>query len=88
MAKISETVGPVQINRINEERAFILRVSPPPNVSLQEALEKFPDAIKEGIDRMVEDAKELQRQESSRIVVPGAGTSGLGPGGGNIILGS
>ena len=61
--------------------------------SLQEALEKFPDAIKEGIERMIEEAKEAQRQESSRIVVPNAGPPGMGPGGapgggGNIILGS
>jgi len=75
-AHIMSQMGPVPVNAQIEAS------------SLQEALEKFPDAIKEGIDRMVEDAKELQRQESSRIVVPGAGTSGLGPGGGNIILGS
>ena len=75
-AHIMSQMGPVPVNAQIEAS------------SLQEALEKFPDAIKEGIDRMIEEAKELQRQESSRIVVPGAGTSGLGPGGGNIILGS
>ena len=54
------------------------------------------DAIKEAIDRMIEEAKEMQRQESSRIVVPktappgigGPGPGGAAPGGGNIILGS
>jgi len=64
--------------------------------SLEEALQKFPDAIKEAIDRMIEEAKEMQRQESSRIVVPktappgigGPGPGGAAPGGGNIILGS
>lgn len=66
--------------------------------SLQEALEKFPEAIKEAIDRMIEEAKEMQRQESSRIVVPKTAPPGMGgpapgaggaaPGGGNIILGS
>ena len=64
--------------------------------SLKEALEKFPDAIKKAIDRMIEEAKEAQRQESSRIVVPktappnisGPGPGGAAPGGGNIILGS
>ena len=65
--------------------------------SLEEALQKFPEAIKEGIERMVEEAKEMQRQEASRIVVPkgappnltggGGGAPGAG-GGGNIILGS
>ena len=39
VAEVFETVGPVQINRINEVRAFMLRVSPPPNISLEEALE-------------------------------------------------
>ena len=75
-AHIMSQMGPVPVNAQIEAS------------SLQEALEKFPDAIKEGIDRMIEEAKELQREESSRIVVPGGGTSGLGPGGGNIILGS
>ena len=67
--------------------------------SLEEALQKFPDAIKEAIDRMIDEAKEMQRQESSRIVVPktappgmtGGGPApggGAAPGGGNIILGS
>ena len=75
-AHIMSQMGPVPVNAQIEAS------------SLLEALEKFPDAIKEGIDRMIEEAKDVQRQESSRIVVPGAGTSGLGPGGGNIILGS
>ncbi len=39
VAEIVETVGPVQINRINEGRVFTLRVSPPPDISLEEALE-------------------------------------------------
>jgi hypothetical protein len=56
--------------------------------SLKEALEKFPGAIKDAIEQMIEEAKEAQRQESSRIVVPKTGPPGMGPGGGNIILGS
>lgn len=78
-AHIMSQMGPVPVNAQIEAS------------SLQEALEKFPDAIKEGIDRMIEEAKEMQRQESSRIVVPGAespGMAGGAPGGGNIILGS
>ncbi len=76
-AHIMSQMGPVPVNAQIEAS------------SLQEALEKFPDAIKEGIDRMIEEAKEMQRQESSRIVVPKTGPPGLaGPGGGNIILGS
>ena len=59
--------------------------------SLREAIEKFPQAIKEAVDQMVEEAKEYRRQESSRIVVPGTipgqgGMPGAGgsPGGGII----
>ena len=56
--------------------------------SLREAIEKFPQAIKDAVDQMVEEAKEYRRQESSRIVVPGTMPGGLPgqggiPGGGN-----
>ena len=56
--------------------------------SLREAIEKFPQAIKDAVDQMVEEAKEYRRQESSRIVVPGTmpgGVPGQGgiPGGGS-----
>jgi hypothetical protein len=77
---IMSQMGPVPVNAQIEAN------------SLQEALEKFPDAIKEAIERMIKEAKEMQRQESSRIVVPKTGPPGIGgggaPGGGNIILGS
>ena len=77
---IMSQMGPVPVNTQIEAN------------SLQEALKKFPDAIKEAIERMIEEAKEMQRQESSRIVVPKTGPPGIGgggaPGGGNIILGS
>ena len=59
--------------------------------SLREAIEKFPQAIKEAVDQMVEEAKEYRRQESSRIVVPGTmpGQGGMpgtgGPPSGGII---
>lgn len=45
--------------------------------SLQEAIEKFPQAVKDAVDQMVEEAKEYRRQESSRIVVPGTMPGGL-----------
>ena len=56
-------------------------------VSLQEAIEKFPQAVKDAVDQMVEEAKEYRRQESSRIVVPGTLPGGMpgqgaGPGAG------
>jgi hypothetical protein len=47
--------------------------------SLSEAMEKFPAAVKQAVERLVEEAREIQRQEASRIVVPGA------PGGGRIL---
>jgi hypothetical protein len=39
--------------------------------NLDEALRKFPAAIQQAIERMIEEAREFQRQESSRIIVPG-----------------
>lgn len=40
--------------------------------TLDEAMGKFPAAIQEAVERMIEDAREIQRREASRIVVPGA----------------
>ena len=62
--------------------------------NIAEAMERFPDAINAAVERMVEEARELQRQEASRIVVPtgplpgqgfGGGGAGGGGGGGGII---
>lgn len=51
--------------------------------NLEEATAKFPEAIKEAVDRLVEEAKEIRRREASRIVVPGGPLPGGGmPGGG------
>lgn len=49
--------------------------------NLAEAIRKFPQAIQEAVAAMVEEIKELQRQEMSRIVVPGAEATSkiLGP---------
>ena len=49
---------------------------------LAEAIQKFPDAIRAAIEQMVEEAREMQRRESSRLVVPGPGSmpsGGKGP---------
>ena len=51
--------------------------------SLEEVIAKFPEAIKDAVERMVEEAKEHRRQESSRIVVPGSMPGGM-PGQGGI----
>ena len=58
----------------------LLPISAPIEASnLEEALEKFPDAINQAVERMVEEAREIQRQEASRIVVPGQPLPGTGP---------
>lgn len=44
--------------------------------TLEEALEKFPSAVHQGVDRLVEEAREMRRQASSRIVTPAE--AGLG----------
>jgi len=49
---------------------------------LAEACEKFPEAIQESVERMIEQAREMQREAMSRIVVPGQGGPGGMPGGG------
>lgn len=49
--------------------------------NLQAAIERFPAAIQTAVEAMIEEVKELQRKEASRIVVPGAETASkiLGP---------
>jgi hypothetical protein len=38
--------------------------------TLGEVIEKFPAAIQAGLDRMIEEAREMRRQSASRIVSP------------------
>jgi len=45
---------------------------------LEEAIEKFPDAVNRAVEQAIDEAREMQRREASRIVVPGTG--GLPPG--------
>lgn len=44
--------------------------------TLEEAMRKFPEAIQAAVERLVEEARELQRREMSRIVVPGSMPAG------------
>lgn len=39
-------------------------------VTLSEVIEKFPAAIQAGLDRMIEEAREMRRQSANRIVSP------------------
>ena len=51
--------------------------------NLAEAFDKFPDGVREAIERLNDRAREMAREEASRIVVPGQGAGGGGlPGGG------
>jgi hypothetical protein len=52
--------------------------------TLGEAVQKYGDAAKEGVERAVRELQELRRQASSSILVPGSGAGlagGLPPGG-------
>jgi hypothetical protein len=58
---------------------------------LNEAMDRFPEAVQAAVERLIEQAKEMQRQQMSRIVVPGQGGGipggGMpGAGGGKLIL--
>ncbi len=43
--------------------------------NMAEAIQNYPVAIKAGIDQLMEDAKEMQRREMSKIVTPDAATT-------------
>jgi hypothetical protein len=44
--------------------------------NLKVAMEQFPVAMNQTIEKMIEEAKELKRQEESRIIVPGQTPTG------------
>jgi hypothetical protein len=53
--------------------------------TLEEALNRFPEAVKLALDEAIEEAREMRRESASRIVVPDAGSMGAGPVGGGKI---
>jgi hypothetical protein len=57
-------------------------------LSLQDALDKFPDGVKDALEQAIDEAREMRREAASRIVVPEVGGAGIGPapgaGGGKI----
>ena len=57
--------------------------------NLQEAMDNFPAAIQAAVERMMEEAREMQRREASRIVTAGPGAippTKPGGGGSGLIL--
>ena len=54
--------------------------------SLEDACNKFPEAVKIAIEQAIEEAREMRREQASRIVVPDAGGVGGPPAGGRIKL--
>jgi hypothetical protein len=48
--------------------------------TLKEALDKFPDGVKSALEQAIDEAREMRREQASRIVVPEVGGGGLGPG--------
>ena len=54
--------------------------------NIDDACAKFPDAVKVAIEQAIEEAREMRREQASRIVVPEAGGMGGAPGGGRIKL--
>lgn len=44
--------------------------------TLDEAMAQFPSAVNAAIERMIDEAREIQREEASRIVVPGRDMGG------------
>ena len=52
--------------------------------TLEEALAKFPEGVNAALEQAIEEARELRRESTSRIVVPEVGASvGPGPGPGS-----
>jgi hypothetical protein len=40
--------------------------------NIKDAADKFPAAVNDAVEKLVEKANEMRRQEASRIIVPGA----------------
>ena len=51
-----------------------------PAATLEEALQRFPEGVRAGLEQAIDEARELRREAASRIVVPEVG-AGASPGG-------
>lgn len=43
--------------------------------TIEEVIAKFPQAVQEAVEQMVREAEAMQREQASRIVVPGRGNT-------------
>lgn len=48
--------------------------------TLKEALDRFPEGVKGALEQAIDEAREMRREQASRIVVPDVGGGALGPG--------
>lgn len=53
--------------------------------TLQGAIDKFPEGVKAALEQAIDEAREMRREQASRIVVPEVGGMGPGPAGGGKI---
>lgn len=49
--------------------------------NLADAIEQFPNAVNDAAEKAIDELKEMQRQQSQQIQVPGQGSFGGGSGG-------
>jgi hypothetical protein len=48
--------------------------------TLDEAVSRFPEGVKVALEQAIDEAREMRREASSRIVVPDVGGGAIGPG--------
>jgi hypothetical protein len=60
MAQLMSPNGPIPVHCIIDEAK-----------SLEEAIAKLPDAIEKTVQAMIAEAKEMDRQQASKLIVPG-----------------
>lgn len=44
--------------------------------TLEEAAAKFPQAVQDAVNQMIEEARRMQREQASSLIIPGAGGPG------------
>lgn len=48
--------------------------------NLADAIAKFPEGVKAALEQAIDEAREMRREQASRIVVPDVAGGGIGPG--------